>query len=317
MIQKRSLHAFLSNLFDYAGLFPPANLPLEKAVSNYARFLTNQDSWMLGRFIIPASRLNELEPHMHLFTESLPLSCAVLGRRSLNAKDCLEGLKADLESIQSFRKHYGSILEIGVLELPLPPVSLNSELIECIGMLSEKQGLVTFCEITYPLDSHWEHQLLETLNQIQEYNLKGRQKLGLKLRTGGVTSDAFPTPAQVSAALLGCGNRNIPMKFTAGLHHPVRMYRDEVGTRMHGFLNVFIAGMLAHEHDLDIHAITNIVTDEEATNFCFLDDHFTWKDYKLSVMAIEKLREVGLRSYGTCSFDDPREDLRNLEILYP
>ncbi|MEH7342030.1 hypothetical protein V7179_26215, partial [Priestia megaterium] len=48
-----SIHAFLSELIDYAGLFPPANLSLETSMKKYKEFQICKDSWMLGRFIIP------------------------------------------------------------------------------------------------------------------------------------------------------------------------------------------------------------------------------------------------------------------------
>ena len=61
----------------------------------------------------------------------------------------------------------------------------------------------------------------------------------------------FPSPEQVAFVMAACRDRNLPLKFTAGLHHPVRMYRDEVQTKMYGFLNIFVAGMLAHTQNLD------------------------------------------------------------------
>ena len=63
----RPERALLSGMVDYAGLFPPAQLPLEKAVREYAVHLGGAEAWMLGRFIIPAQRLEELEPYLVIF----------------------------------------------------------------------------------------------------------------------------------------------------------------------------------------------------------------------------------------------------------
>ena len=71
-----SVRAFLSGIIDYAGLFPPARLPLDEAIWNYARYRTEQESWMLGRFVIPAASLGELDSHVHLFSARSPLSHA-------------------------------------------------------------------------------------------------------------------------------------------------------------------------------------------------------------------------------------------------
>src|SRR5262245_16658395 len=57
-----SLHSLLSGILDYAGLFPPAALPLEQAVRQYARHRHEGDAWLLGRFVCPAAKLMELKP---------------------------------------------------------------------------------------------------------------------------------------------------------------------------------------------------------------------------------------------------------------
>src|SRR5512147_310272 len=60
---KHSLHILLKSLIDYAGLFPPAGLGMAQAVANYARYRQSPHSWALGRFIVPAARLQEFEQH--------------------------------------------------------------------------------------------------------------------------------------------------------------------------------------------------------------------------------------------------------------
>jgi hypothetical protein len=56
-----SAEALLADLVDYAGLFPPAGQSMTEAVHCYARYRRSADAWMLGRFIVPASRLDELD----------------------------------------------------------------------------------------------------------------------------------------------------------------------------------------------------------------------------------------------------------------
>ena len=62
-----SLYAFLNGLIDYAGLFPPANLDLQTAIKNYAQYIHSIDSWMLGPFVIPITKLNELSKHSKFY----------------------------------------------------------------------------------------------------------------------------------------------------------------------------------------------------------------------------------------------------------
>src|SRR5581483_11690520 len=55
-----SLQALLAGVIDYAGLFPPAQLPFESAFSSYLRYRDGPHAWLLGRFVVPAARLDEL-----------------------------------------------------------------------------------------------------------------------------------------------------------------------------------------------------------------------------------------------------------------
>lgn len=57
---KSSFQAFMSQILDYAGMYPPASLPLEEAFKNFIAYQTISEAWMLSRFVIPAKRLAEL-----------------------------------------------------------------------------------------------------------------------------------------------------------------------------------------------------------------------------------------------------------------
>lgn len=52
--------ALLEGLFDDAGLFPPASLPMPDALARHRADRAGPDAWLLGRFVCPASRLGEL-----------------------------------------------------------------------------------------------------------------------------------------------------------------------------------------------------------------------------------------------------------------
>jgi hypothetical protein len=52
-----ALRALLAKLIDYAGLFPPASLGLERALANYHHYRQSAHAWMLGRFVIPAAQM--------------------------------------------------------------------------------------------------------------------------------------------------------------------------------------------------------------------------------------------------------------------
>src|SRR5688500_12841167 len=56
-----ALRVLLRGIVDYAGLFPPASLDMVSAAAEYALHRTSNESWMLGRFVLPAARLTEFE----------------------------------------------------------------------------------------------------------------------------------------------------------------------------------------------------------------------------------------------------------------
>ena len=62
-----ALRTLLAGSIDYAGLFPPAGLDMAASVRQYADYRSHPDAWALGRFVVPAARLSELEQEAALF----------------------------------------------------------------------------------------------------------------------------------------------------------------------------------------------------------------------------------------------------------
>src|SRR5215831_15967464 len=55
-----SLQALLGNLIDYAGLYPPAALPLPIVTERYRGFRASPEKWILGRLVLPAAKLADM-----------------------------------------------------------------------------------------------------------------------------------------------------------------------------------------------------------------------------------------------------------------
>ena len=55
--------ALCRGVVDYAGTFPPAELGLDDAVENYARYRRSADRWMLHRFVVSAGDLDTFAPN--------------------------------------------------------------------------------------------------------------------------------------------------------------------------------------------------------------------------------------------------------------
>jgi hypothetical protein len=303
--------SFMAGFIDYAGLFPPASLNLQEALDEYGRYLPCADSWMLGRFIIPASQLTDLPT----LTDTWHFS--VLGRSGSNVLEFVRGLEADLICLQDFRKTKAASADVFEVRLPLSVLTSSSNLLELLDsasyQLTDQYNLTVFYETT--LDEAWRENMATTIASLSQHNQQTGHHNGFKLRCGGIVASAFPTAEQIAHALLLCRDRQVPFKATAGLHHPIRHYNDSVQSKMHGFVNVFGAGILAHVHHLTPEQTITILSDEDPRNFHFTESHFAWKNLSATSEQIIPIRQSQLIAFGSCSFDEPREDMQKLGWL--
>ena len=192
-----ALSALLDSLIDYAGLFPPAKLPMADAVRNHAAYLHGRQAAMLGRFILPAARIAEFETAYATLTASEKSGWRI---SLLGSTDAF----ADAAAIAAFNQRHagaridaveakaGSPAEIAALSAAFP------------------SSLELWIEIPHNADPS---TLLAAIKSA------GR---GAKIRTGGVTPDAFPPAADIAHFLASCHTAGVGCKATAGLHHPLR-----------------------------------------------------------------------------------------------
>jgi hypothetical protein len=313
-----SLRALLTGIVDYAGLFPPAQLPLEESICNYASYRSEPESWMLGRFICPAARLTELSPFVkELFHDGPPLAVSALGGGGKDVTAFRDGLRDDVNDITDFRRKHGERVTVAVYETRLPasvPADELTELLISPSRLTDPrgpQGIMPFYEAA---GDDWA-VALNSLSAARKSLRQSRAIAGFKLRCGGVEPSAFPSPAHVGLIIAATRTAEVPLKFTAGLHHPIRRHDSGIGTMMHGFLNVFVAGVLATARGLDGMEVRDIIEDEDAGSFLFNDDGLRWRNHTATLTEIELARRTAVISFGSCSFDEPRDDLRALGLL--
>jgi hypothetical protein len=297
---KDSLRALLTGLIDYAGLFPPAKLPLGEAVVNHLTYRRGEDAWMLGRFILPAARLTELA--------STEITVSALGRGG-NAREFVEGLHADLAMIEEARLGSEGRLVVDVLETKLPaefvfsPEAVRPFLTPVCEMY-ERAGVKLFLELPAS-EADPVHEALAGIGS-------GPDTPGVKLRTGGLEPAAFPTSEQVAATLWSCSAEGLEFKATAGLHHPLPRYDAGVKARMHGFVNVFLAGVFIAAGVITPRETVELLEEMSPENFEIHDEAIAWRGRSVSVTQIRQARRSFVRSFGSCSFEEPRDDLRAL-----
>ena len=295
-----SLRALLANSIDYAGLFPPADLALEPALQNQAAYVRSTDRWMLNAFVLPVGRFAEARAYLSQFDREYPLQISALGPKTAKASEFRPALEVAAEAIKELLGDFKEVVSIQQFEMPLPP-----------GAVEDSLGVARAVLGDLALQVFWEAPVDAASRTIAALSGSGA---GFKLRTGGVTADAFPTGEQVARALAVAMRHRVPIKFTAGLHHPVRRFHESVGTKMHGFLNVLGAGVLGARHRWSEARMREMLADEDAASFVFDDEAFHWREWKISTAQITQRRQL-VTSLGSCSFDEPRDDLRTLGLL--
>jgi hypothetical protein len=301
-----SLRALLERSVDYAGLFPPASLDLAPALQNHSAYVRDPDVWMLGAFILPVAKFPDAAPALGKFDVEHRLSISALGAKTDHACEFAASLAAAADAIRQFGNEHGAYAAVTQIEMPLP-TQPGANVSEAAETLAEAQ-LPAFWE-TPPDDAE------RMIGTLAEHRTASHSDLfGYKLRTGGVIASAFPSAIQIARALVAAIEHRVPIKFTAGLHHPVRQFHPSVQAKMHGFLNVLGAGVLAAEHKWDVQQVARMLEDESASSFAFDDEKFSWNEWEIATERIQQHRQL-VTSFGSCSFDEPREDLRALNLL--
>jgi hypothetical protein len=300
-----SLQALLAHSIDYAGMFPPCSLALEPALRNQAQYVRSPDAWMLNTFVLTVDQFDSAKQLLPQFDPLHPLRVSALGTKTKNSATFRDALAEIEAAIRSLAAHNVDLVSVNQLEMWLPQDVDLPVLHEARSILGN-------------LPAFWEapaERAQDAITLLADLNSEmDEPTFGFKLRTGGVTPDAFPTSAQIARALVVPATHQVPIKFTAGLHHPLRQYREEVQTKMHGFLNVLGAAILAAEHKWDEKQTAAMLEDGNPQSFSFEDEFFAWREWKIDVKRLNNRRKF-VTSFGSCSFDEPREDLRVFGFL--
>jgi hypothetical protein len=304
-----AVRLLLDSVLDYAGLFPPAKLEMGPTVANFARYRRAPERWMLARLIVPVSRFPEFidaaDPLLpktadEAGDEPWPLSVLVApasDRQIVADLERIERFNARMEDREFSRAHGRAAIDTIETRAATP-----HEIDRALEYVPD--DIFAYFEI--PADGD-PRGLVATMASLDA---------GAKIRTGGLTADAHPTPAQLARFLKVCRAAEVPFKATAGLHHPCRHLATDVGCMQFGFLNVFVAGcMLWNDDRMDEREIEMILVEERAAAFEFGPTGLGWRNRFLRFDDIAEARERFAHSFGSCSFEEPLQDLRALGLL--
>jgi len=314
----------MSGLIDYAGLFPPAKLPMDKAVANYAKYLASPEAWMLGRFILPVSRIEEFrkaaagllptrEEREDGEWAGWPISAIADG-----------DLDENLDSVFAFNAQHAEprngLAVIDAIEIKVPaesdsdPTPSGRFIDDALGIMAE--GVYPFFELP-----------VQGAKGAAAPDLRGciaalaGEDAGAKVRTGGVTPDAIPPTRAVAEFIVACHAADVPFKATAGLHHAVRSdqpltYEPNCPRAvMHGFLNVFVAAAMVQAFRIDAKNAARILEETDARKFLMDEGTISWGPGRLDIEQVQRARDTFALSYGSCSFDEPVGELKALGLI--
>jgi hypothetical protein len=283
-------------LVDDAALFPPGNAAMADAVPAHA---ARRRAWyapLVGPFLCPASRLAELAELAGETGTSLSVG-VIVDTGTGGIEPAVAAVRAD------------PLLELRSIDVPLRGEPLaeaaRRAAIALDGALDDLSD-----DPAGDASAEWDElpvylEVLRGPGWRRALEVVAETGYRAKLRTGGVTPDAFPAEAEVAAFILACLELDVPFKFTAGLHRAIRNTTGD-GIEQHGFGNVLLAVADALD-GADAPTIEQTLADRDT-------DRITDR-----MGALPSGRAAGVRSwlasYGSCSIDEPVDDLLALGLI--
>ncbi len=282
MIKYPAQHFFLENLIDYAGTFPPASLTLANSLANFRADQSGPAPSMLGRFICSGSALPELA-ELVAPGDSFLISVLLADPSEV----CL---------VEDFHRRVGKAVRVDTVE-----TAWNENASQWIQAWNYR----LFFEVTPT-----------AFEQAATFCAPQAARLGLKLRTGSVKPEGIP-PADLLADFLEKAHAaRVPYKFTAGLHHAragdyaLTYQADSPRARLFGFTSLFALACLHWCGQLNRQELAEQLALDQTPRVDRQGLH--WGGWSCDVPQIQEYRQRGGRSFGSCSFGEPLEELQEM-----
>lgn len=291
-----SIPAWLTGLVDDAAIFPPGNLPLDRAVAEHRGHRAAEYAGLVGGFVVSDVKIPDLldvldeAPETEDTETALDINLVVTGGAGAIEPAVRWGTRSPL-------------LRLAALECSLrdeDDLARNAQrlvaaLDAAAGDLGDAPVYVEPPRVHGDPGPGW----LAALDEVAARDLR------LKFRTGGTTADVFPTEAELAAWIDAALDRELAFKCTAGLHHAVRHRDEDTGFEHHGFLNVLLATRLLLDGDRDA-AWTTLNQHDPGTTVLQLEA------YSLDDLVSTRR---WFTSFGSCSILEPHDDLVELGLI--
>lgn len=282
---KQAVDVLLRGAVDYAGLFPPAKLDLADAVAKYDRYRGGDDAWMLGTFVISLDRLEELD--------------AALDRRGARS-----AWPVSVVMTTPTGTGLVSTSRVSITAFEFPPMPART--IPTRGV-AFPPAVDVFFEVLPDAELDPRLDAIAACNRFA------------KIRTGGLREDAFPSPSSIYRFFRSCADRRVTCKTTAGLHHaltgryPLTYDSHSATAQMYGFLNICMAAALVQTGATEDDVVA-VLQESSPTAFRFGEDSAIWRGHRVSTGDLSATRRL-LRSFGSCSFEEPVDDLKRMQLI--
>lgn len=294
------LRTLLEGVVDYAGLFPPAKLPLSQAIDEYLRFSQGGDAWFVDRFACGVGKLGDLAAALVKRKDEPFLPVSVIGVAQTDPREWKNGLEQDAAEMAKFEEAADGLGEVQAYEIRVPD---HQDLAARAGELLQFRNIDLFVELP------WGAGMLDSLAALTDLEL-----VSAKVRTGGLRASDFPSSAELAEFVQQCAQLDLSFKLTAGLHHPLPTTDPATGAKMHGFWNLLCATALTLSGDLSRREMEMILEETSPKAFVIRRESLVWRDHKATMEDLENARTL-FTAFGSCSVAEPLEGLDRLGLL--
>lgn len=300
----------VAGLLDDAAVFPPGNLPLDQAVPAHLAHLRSPHARLVGPLVVAAKDLGALAAVLGPAggAAASPVRAAFDGVSALDGDPALGG---GFALGGSSALGGGSAIGVAVT-VPLPQLAgavaearaipgVRLEAVEVVptgstrpddlvAALADAAGATVFVEV--PRDDRRDAVLSALAGTAHR----------AKFRTGGVRAELYPSVAELAGSVCAAVRAGVPFKATAGLHHALRNTDPVTGFDQHGFLNLLLATAAA---------LDGATADDLAALLAERDGGRVAE----RVRGLDPAVRSAFLSFGTCSIDEPVQELVALGLL--
>jgi hypothetical protein len=277
-----------SGLIDFAGLFPPAALDMHTAVRKFLEYSRCNHRRALGKFILNLEQFPYLWDAAGDYVRGMPLSV-------------IASPESDWDDL---RRMLDKGYAVKAVEIKSADGAAEVERVAA----EVPAGPMIYFEV--PVCGSGE----EMLAAIESAGACA------KLRFGGVTAEAFPSPQAAAYMLAELAHRRMIFKATAGLHHAVRgRYRltyaeDSPTAVMHGFMNLACAAAVLYFGG-EIQEAVEVLEEEWPGAWQVSPEAIAWQQNSWNGDELREVRQKFFAGFGSCSFEEPLRELEALKWL--